>query len=321
MKEETMINETEQTTQPVEQPVQETPIAPAPEANTFEQPVAETPVQPEPVAAPEAPVEPTAITQEPVATEPVQTNEQPKKKKSILPALIVIIIILALLCGAAYYLFVYNTDNPVFKMFVKENTTTTTETTTTTVAKLTEEEAKKISLELVKKYNNDGYASSETSCLDDAFEEISNEELDKGEVPCNGVYAASKKFKTMDEVKKYLNEILTTSNTDKVAGKFVEKDNYIWCCRLATEVSYIKENSFEINSVTINEKEIVAEYKYIDEFAEGGEDENGNQGSYVTSTEITRKMIIKNEDNKWKVDSDTFVSKNDLGQKFEKYED
>ena len=287
---------------------------------TVQQPSETT--QPEVNTQPTEPVQPyTATTvqqqSQPVEQAPLEMpNNEPKKKKSKLPVLIFIIVILGALCGGSYYFLVANTDNPIYDFFFNKNGNGGT-VTTTTAAKLTEEEAKKLSLELIQKYKEDDYASDDTACFGSSFEDVENEELAKIDNPCNGVYEASKKFKTIDETKKYLNELLTESNTDKVAKKFIEKDNYIWCCVPATELSYIKNDSFEINSITVNEKEITAEYKYISEFAEGGEDSNGNQGSYITSTEVTYKIVIKNEDNKWKVDSNTYISQKDLGERFE----
>ena len=165
MKEDNMVNETQQ---PVEQTVQETtPVAPAPEV---------APVAPTPEVAP-TPVAPI----EPVATEPVQM-EGPKKKKSILPALIVIIIILLLLGGAAYYLFVMNTNNPVYKMFIKEGSTTTTTTTTegTTTTNVTpDKEPEMLSIKSLDDYVNlaKGKVSADNVrsfpiLLDDSFYEL-----------------------------------------------------------------------------------------------------------------------------------------------------
>ncbi|MBR6072769.1 MAG: hypothetical protein IKP76_00410 [Bacilli bacterium] len=295
MKEEKMINETEQTTQPVEQPVQETPIAPVPETTTFEQPVAETPVQPEPVAAPEAPVEPTAVPQEPVATEPVQTNEQPKKKKSILPALIVIIIILALLCGAAYYLFVFNTDNPVFKMFVKENTTTTIETTTTTVAKLTEEEAKKLVLDLYNKHVDDSMLLFNICYYGDTKElDIESSEYEALGLPegnCNGFYQPIKSYKTLDEVKKHIGEYYSETLTTEIAKKFLVKDDVVYCCVPYTSFP-IGNDNLTVNTIEIEATKITATVKYTTGGDEMHELEN-HEG----------KIVIEKTNDKWLVSS------------------
>ena len=202
MKEDNMVNETQQ---PVEQTVQETtPVAPAPEV---------APVAPTPEVAP-TPVAPI----EPVATEPVQM-EGPKKKKSILPALIVIIIILLLLGGAAYYLFVMNTNNPVYKMFVKENTTTTT------VEKMSKIEATEKVLALYNK-NVDDTLLLYNVCGISAIEELNIESaeykaLELPEGNCNGFYQPVKNYKSLEEVKKHIGGYYTEALTEDVAKSFL----------------------------------------------------------------------------------------------------
>ena len=270
------------------QPLQPTtlpnqPVAPTPMPNPVEQPVMGATVQePQPMpnnipnqnTVPPTPQQPNQMMNQPVQPMPQQpvSQEKPPKQKSN-PVLIVLMFV-AIIGGAAY--FGYN------KFFANSSSNNGDQGTGTTVtdntnAEITNDEAITIVKEIVKKYNQPyGIYCGEVDYNDNIEE--------------NGKkYSASKTYKSMEEINKYLESFLSNNfinnNIDKT--NYLEKDSKLYCNipERGTLIYQEEGSTFEIDDLTNNQ------------IKASGTINNSREGGEIISSHF--ELTLVNENNNW----------------------